>query len=211
MDLVDPAIEEYAERHTTAETETLAFVAAETREHLDSPGMMVGPVAGRLLEMLVFARDARRVLEIGLFSGYSSIAMAAGLAEGGTITTCEIDPDRAEVARRHIEHAGLSDRIEIRLGPALETIATLEGPYDLVFIDADKEGYPDYYEATLPLLAERGLIVADNTLRDGHVLEDETDPGTEAMKRFNDLVAADERVVAVQLTVRDGMTVIRKR
>lgn len=177
--------------------------------------MMVGHVEGRFLEMLVFATRAQRVLEIGCFSGYSSIAMAAGLAEGGTITTCEIDPERAEVARGHIERAGLSDRIEVRLGPAIETIATLEGPFDFVFIDADKASYLDYYEAALPLLADTGLIVADNTLWSGRVVqvasETDGDADTEAIKRFNDHVASDERVVAVQLTVRDGMTVVRKR
>jgi caffeoyl-CoA O-methyltransferase len=210
MDIVDPAIDEYAEQHTTAETEALAFAAAETRAHLDSPGMMVGPVAGRFLQTLVFATQARRVLEIGGFSGYSAISMAGGLPEGGKITSCEIDPDRAEVARRHIDNAGFADQVEVVVGPALDTIATLEGPFDLVFIDANKEGYVDYYEAALPLLADTGLIVADNTLWSGRVLEEEGEADTEAIKRFNDHVVDDDRTVNVQLTVRDGMTLIRK-
>lgn len=213
MNFVDPAIEEYAEQHTTPESDVLTHVAEETRANLDSPQMMVGPLAGRLLEMLVFATRARRVLEIGGFSGYSAISMAGGLADGGTITSCEIDPVRAEVARGHIEQAGLSDRIEVVLGPALDTIATLEGPFDLVFIDANKEGYVDYFEAALPLLADTGLIVADNTLWSGRVLSDgsDDDADTAAIKRFNDHVADDPRVINVQLTLRDGMTVIRKK
>jgi caffeoyl-CoA O-methyltransferase len=211
MDIVDPAIEEYAEQHTTAETEALAHAADETRAHLDSPQMMVGPVAGRFLQTLVFATQASRVLEIGGFSGYSAISMAGGLPEGGKITSCEIDPERAAVARRHIEHAGFADRVDVVVGPALETISNLEGPFDLVFIDANKEGYIDYYEAVLPLLADTGLIVADNTLWSGRVLDDgDVDEGTAAIKGFNEHVVADERTVNVQLTVRDGMTLIRK-
>jgi caffeoyl-CoA O-methyltransferase len=212
MDIVNPAVEAYAEVHSSPMPETLVHVDHETRQNLDSPGMMVGSLEGRLLEMLVFALGARRVLEIGTFSGYSSIAMAAGLGPGGRIITCEISPRHAEFARRHIELAGLSDRIEVREGPALETISALDGPFDFIFIDADKGGYLDYYEASLPLLADRGVIAVDNTLWSGRVAGDtQADGDTLAMQRFNDHVVADARVVAVQLTVRDGVTLIRKK
>jgi caffeoyl-CoA O-methyltransferase len=174
--------------------------------------MMVGPLEGRVLETLVFALGAKRLLEIGTFSGYSSIAMAAGLEPGGRIISCEISPRHAEFARRHIELAGLSDRIDVREGPALETIKSLDGPFDFVFIDADKGGYLDYYEATLPLLAERGVIAVDNTLWSGEVVNEENhDADTIALRAFNDHVVADARVVAVQLTVRDGITLIHRR
>ena len=211
MDFIEPAVEEYALRHATPPGEHLQFVDHETREHLDAPQMMVGTIEGRFLEMLVHALGARRVLEIGCFSGYSAIAMAAGLAPDGHITTCEISPRHAEFAQRHIERAGLGDRIEVRLGPAIETIATLEGPFDFVFIDADKASYVDYYEACLPLLADTGLLAADNTLWSGRIV-DEEDQSTDtvAIRRFNDHVAADRRVVTVQLTVRDGVTLVRK-
>ncbi|HEV2361946.1 MAG TPA: class I SAM-dependent methyltransferase [Acidimicrobiales bacterium] len=211
MDFVVPAVEEYATRHTTPPGAHLDHVDSETREHLSAPQMMVGTLEGRFLEMLVFASGAKRVLEIGTFSGYSSIAMSAGLPEGGHITTCELDAKHAEFARRHIELAGLADRIDVRQGPALETIASLEGTFDLVFIDANKGGYVDYYEAVLPLLSERGIIAADNTLWSGRVVdEDDQTDDTVAIRRFNDHVLADPRTTVVQLTVRDGVTLIRK-
>lgn len=211
MDIVDRDVEAYAETHTTPQDDVLAHVAAETREHLESPGMMVGTLEGRFLEMLVFALGAQRVLEVGGFSGYSAISMAAGLPPGGEIVSCEISPRHAEFARRHIERAGYSDRIEVRVGPALETIAELDGPFDFVFIDADKGSYLEYYEACLPLLADGGLLAADNTLWSGRVLDDDDESGdTVALRRFNDHLVADARVVAVQLTVRDGVTLVRK-
>jgi caffeoyl-CoA O-methyltransferase len=137
--------------------------------------------------------------------------MAAQLAPGGRLISCEVSAAHADFARRNIEAAGLADRIEVRLGPALETIAELDGPFDLVFIDADKTGYLDYYEAVLPKLAAGGLIVADNTLRGGAVLDlaSGENSGTEAIVAFNEHVRRDERVVASLLTVRDGITLIR--
>jgi caffeoyl-CoA O-methyltransferase len=205
------AIEAYAEAHTTPPPPHLVALAEETERTLERPQMMVGPVEGRFLEMLVFAGGAGLVLEIGTFSGYSSLSMAAALPPGGRIVSCDVDPRAAEVARRAIAASPHAGRIEVRLGPALDTIATLDGPFDLVFIDADKTNYVNYYEAALPKLAERGLIVADNTLWSGRVVDD-TDTGddTVAIRAFNDHVAADPRVVCVQLTVRDGVTLIRR-
>ena len=209
--IVDPGVEAYAERHSTPPDPLLAELASETERTLGWPQMMVGPVEGRFLETLVFATGARRVLEIGTFSGYSALAMAAGLPEGGHIVTCEINPRAAEVARRFVAASPHAGRIEVRVGPARETVAGLAGPFDLVFIDADKASYVDYYEAVLPKLAERGLIVADNTLRDGRVLEQAAhDEHTAGIRAFNERVRGDERVVCVQLTVRDGVTLVRR-
>ena len=208
--VAEEALERYAQEHTTALAPELEAAAADTARELGSPEMLSGPVVGRLLDTLVYALGARFVLEIGTFSGVSAMVMAAQLAPGGRLITCEVDPQRAEFARRRIADAGLSDRIEIRLGAALETIAEISGPIDLVFIDAEKTGYLDYYEAVLPKLAPGGLIVADNTLRGGAVLEAEQDPGTVAITAFNDRVRSDERVVATLLTVRDGVTLIRR-
>jgi caffeoyl-CoA O-methyltransferase len=133
------------------------------------------------------------------------------LPAGGRIITCEVDPEHAAHARRNIEASEFADRIELREGPALETVASLDGPFDLVFIDADKAGYPDYYEATLAKLSSHGLIAADNTLRSGSVLETEPEsPDTRAMQAFNDGLVVDPRVRCVQLTVRDGVTLIRR-
>ena len=209
--VVDPAIETYAEEHTSPPTEALQRLAEETTSTLDAPQMMVGALEGRVLEMLVFLSGARRVLEIGTFSGYSSISMAAGLPEGGRIVTCDISEKHAEVARRHIEANGLSDRIEVRVGPALETLAELDGPFDFVFIDADKGNYSNYFEAVLPKLSDRGLIAVDNTLWSGRVIDpSDEEPDTIAIRDFNTKIAEDPRVVNVILTVRDGITLIRR-
>jgi caffeoyl-CoA O-methyltransferase len=203
--IVPDDIERYAERHTTAPRSLLAELAAETRAALECPEMLTGPVEGRLLEFLVWALRAERVLEIGTYSGYSALSMASGLPEGGHIHTCEIDEDDAEVARRYVERAGLADRITVHVGPAAETVERLDGPWDFVFIDADKKGYVSYYEAVLPKLSERGMIAVDNTLHGGGVLEGGV------MDAFNEHVRNDERVVSVLLTVRDGVTLIRRR
>jgi caffeoyl-CoA O-methyltransferase len=210
--IVSEEIEQYAAEHTTPPTDVLAALATETRETLDAPQMLTGTIEGRFLEMLVVASGARRVLEFGTYSGYSSISMAAGLPAGGEIHTCEIEPKHAEVARRYIEQAGLSDRITVHLGPGTETVERLGGEWDLVFIDADKPNYVNYYEAVVPRLTERGLIVADNTLWSGKVLDEGDDSeGTVAIRAFNDRVRSDERVVCVQTSIRDGVTLIRRR
>ena len=210
-DIVDPALETYAEAHTTAPPPYLEALATELRATLQSPGMMVGRLEGRYLEMLVYALDARSVLEIGTFGGYSALAMAPGLAAGGRITSCEISPVHAEFARRHIAASPYAEVIDVVVGPAIDTIASLPGPFDLVFIDADKAAYPDYLEAVLPKLSPRGLIAADNTLWSGRILDpSDTTDDTEALRRFNDALAVDPRVVVVQTTVRDGVTLIRR-
>ena len=211
MPVVDPEIEAYAEAHSTPPTPHLIELAEETNRSLPSPQMMVGPLEGRFLELLVYASQARRVLEIGTFSGYSALSMAAGLPPGGTIVTCEINPAAAEVAGRAVADSPYAGQVDIRLGPALDTLATLEGPFDLVFIDADKTSYLQYYEAVLPKLAEGGIIVVDNTLWSGRVLDSaDTSEDTAAIRAFNDHVAADRRVVCVQLPVRDGVTLVRR-
>jgi caffeoyl-CoA O-methyltransferase len=203
--IVPEDIERYAEEQTSPADPLLDELAAETRETLECPQMLTGPVEGRFLQFLVWALGASRVLEIGTYSGYSAISMAGGLPEGGRIDTCEIDEEHAAVARRYIDRAGLSDRIAVHVGPAAETVERLDGPWDFVFIDADKEGYVGYYEAVLPKLSEHGMIAADNTLRGGRALEGDI------VHDFNERVRADSRVVSVLLTVRDGVTLIRKR
>jgi caffeoyl-CoA O-methyltransferase len=208
VNLRDPKVDTYAEAHTTPGGELFERLAAETREKTTAPEMMVGEVEGRFLEFLVRLMRARRVLELGTFTGYSSLSMARGLPDGGRVISCDVDPETTAIARRYAKEAGLADRIEYRIGPALETVAQLEGPFDLVFIDADKPNYRNYYEAVLPKLSADGLIVADNALRDGQVLEDDVD---EPMKEFNDHVRNDPRVECVLLTVRDGMLLVTKR
>ena len=211
MGVVPSDIEEYAAAHTSPEHPLLAEVAAATRASQEGHGMMVGLLEGRFLETLVWLSGARRILEIGCFTGYSALSMAAALPAGGTITTCEIDPERAAMARRHFAASPWADRIDLVEGPALESLTLLTGPFDLVFIDADKANYPRYYAAVLPLLADRGLIVADNVLWSGRVLDeaDQSDD-TKAIRAFNDMVVDDPRVTCVMATVRDGVLLIRR-
>jgi predicted O-methyltransferase YrrM len=210
--IVPDEIDAYAEAHTTPPEPLLADLAEETRATLDSPQMLTGIVEGRFLEQLVFALQARRVLELGTYSGYSSLSMAAGLPEGGHIDTCEVEPKHAEVAQRYIDRSPYRDRITIHLGPALETIERLGGEWDFVFIDADKVNYANYFEALLPRLSATGLMALDNTLWSGRVLDESDDTeSTHAIRELNDRIAADDRVVAVQLTVRDGVTLVRRR
>ena len=209
--IVPEEIEQYSEEHTTPPDDLLHRLADETRATLQSPQMLTGTIEGRLLEFLVFATRARRVLELGTYSGYSAISMARALPPDGHIDTCEVDEQHAAVARRYIEESGHGDRITIHIGPALETIARLEGEFDFVFIDADKVNYSAYYEALLPRLTSGGLMAIDNTLWSGKVLEPDDDPGTRAIAELNDRIARDPAVVAVQLTVRDGVTLVRRR
>jgi predicted O-methyltransferase YrrM len=205
MHLVDPRIEAYAERFTTPHDPILAELSAATVAELGHSSMLTGPVAGRLLELLVWTSGARRVLEIGTFSGHSALSMAAALPPDGRLDACELSADRAAFAQQWLDRSPHGSQVTIHVGPALETIARLEGDFDFVFVDADKTGYVDYYEAVLPRLSERGLIAADNTLADGEVLD-----GSPSVARFNEHVANDPRSVQVLLTVRDGLTLIRR-
>jgi caffeoyl-CoA O-methyltransferase len=206
VDVLDPRLEEYIERFTSPPDPLLAELSEETRQSLRNPKMLTGPVEGRFLEALVWFGQPRRVLEIGTYSGHSALSMAAALPEDGRIDTCELDPKHAEVAQRYFDRSPHGDRITLHVGPALDTIASLDGELDFVFIDADKEGYVDYYEAVFPRLAPRGLIAVDNTLWSGRVVSDEG-----PLPRFNEHVANDPRSVQVILHVRDGVTLIRRR
>ena len=209
--IVPEDIERYAEEHTTAPDQLLAELEAETKATLDLPEMLAGPLQGRFLEFLVYGLRPRRVLEIGAYSGYSALSMASGLPPDGRIDTCEIDEEHAEVARKYIARSPYVDRITVHVGPALETISRLEGEFDFVFIDADKGGYIDYYEAVVPRLSEHALIAADNTLSGGHVLDEDAGTLAKAIAAFNEHVRDDQRVICVLLPVRDGVTLIRRR
>ena len=206
MDVIDPRIEEYVERFSSPHEPLLAELSAETADVLGSTPMLTGPVAGRFLETLVWFGRPRRVLEIGTFSGHSALAMAAALPDDGHIDACEIDEERAAFAQRYFDRSPHGSKITLHVGPAGETLERLDGEFDLVFIDADKPGYVGYYEAVVPRLAEHGLIVADNTLAAGRVVQGERPE----IADFNEHVAADPRTIQVVLSVRDGMTLIRR-
>jgi caffeoyl-CoA O-methyltransferase len=196
-------VEAYAEAHSTPPPELFERLAAETRADFEAPQMMVGPVEGALLRFLVGMARPQRVLEIGVFTGWSSIEMARALPPGGRVVALDVNEETTAVARRYAEEAGVADRIEYRIGPALETLEALEGPFDLVFIDARKDEYLAYYESVLPKLADGGTILADNTL---FGLDEE-----HALAEFNRKILADERVECVLLPLREGVTMIRRR
>lgn len=210
--LFQDGIEEYAAAHTSPPPAHLDALFAETQRLLpDRAGMLTGQLEGRFLKLLVSLVQARSVLEIGCFTGYSALSMAEGLGPGGRIVTCEISEEHAAIARRHIAASPYADRIEVRLGPALDTIASLPGPFDFVFIDADKTNYRNYYEAVLPKLSPRGLIAVDNVIWYGRTIDPSVqDEDTVAIRAFNAALASDERVEVVMLTVRDGVTLVRK-
>ncbi len=195
--------EAYAEAHSTPATDALRRLGEETQETQDAPQMSVGPLEGAFLRFLVATKRPRRVLEIGVFTGWSSIEMARALPEGATVIALDVNEETTAIARRYAEESGVAARIDYRVGDARRTIAELEGDFDLVFIDAWKDDYVDYYEAVLPKLAPDGLILADNTLS---ALR-----GNEGIERFNAHVLADERVECVLLPLRDGVTLIRRR
>jgi caffeoyl-CoA O-methyltransferase len=210
-DITNPAVEAYAAEHSSPEPPLLEALAEATRQFSEAHEMMVGRLEGRFLKMLVAISGARRVLEIGTFTGYSALSMAEALPADGQIITCELNDRHGEMAQRFIDRSPFRAMIDVRLGPAIETIATLDGAFDLVFIDADKSGYRAYYEAVLPLLRSGGVIAVDNVLWSGQVL-DETDTSrdTVALRAFNEDVARDHRVECVVLPIRDGVTLIRK-
>jgi len=209
--IVNEDVERYAAEHSTPDPDFFRRLEEETRANTSAPQMMVGPLEGQFLGWLVRLSGAERILEIGTFTGYSSISMALAMRDGGRITSLDVNEETTAVARRYAEEAGVADRIDYRVGPALEQLDELDGPWDLAFIDADKPNYVSYYEAVLPNLADDGFIVADNVLWSGRVVEDDGEDNTRAIKDFNDHVASDERVEQLMLTVRDGMTLIRRR
>jgi caffeoyl-CoA O-methyltransferase len=210
--IADAEVEAYATEHSTAHSPRLAAVHVSTQAFSSMPGMMVGPLEGGLLGLLVSITGARRILEVGTFTGYSAITMAEAMPADGRITTLELSAEHAARARENISEAGFTDVVEVVEGPAAVSMAALDGPFDLVFIDADKGGYPTYYDLVVPLLRPGGLLVGDNVLWSGRVLDVKSiDPDTVAMRRFNAKVATDPRVECVMLTVRDGVSLIRRR
>lgn len=204
MIFIDEAVEKYAHDHTSEVADLFRRLQEETYREMQYPQMQVGRLEGQFLKMLVRLTGARQVLEIGMFTGYSALMMAAGLPDDGHLITCDVNPKAEAIARRYFAESEHGHKIEIRMGPALDTIKTLTAPLDFVFIDADKTNYLNYYEAVMGLVRPGGLIVADNVLWSGKVLNPEDDD-TRAIVAFNERVAEDPRVTNVCLTVRDGM------
>jgi caffeoyl-CoA O-methyltransferase len=212
---VDEVIAAYASDHTTGADNVQRDLQEETQKKTgDFSRMQIGTDQAVLMEMLARAMGARRAIEVGTFTGFSALAIARGMGPEGRLLCCDVSEEWTALGRAAWERAGVSDRIELRLGPALDTLRSLpaQEQYDLAFVDADKEGYPAYYDELLPRLRPGGLLLADNTLQSGRVVDDNaTDPSTEAIRAFNDRVASDDRVTVALLPIGDGVTFVQKR
>jgi caffeoyl-CoA O-methyltransferase len=209
-----PELHRYAVEHSSFRDGTVPAVEAAAEEMGDLASMQIAGDQAALTTIIVRAIGARRALEVGTFLGYGAIAIARGLPEDGELVVCEIDEDYAERARSHLAEAGLEDRVSIRVAPAIETLRSLpdDEPFDLAFVDADKGGYPGYYEECVRVLRPNGLLLLDNVFMGGRILDPEADDeAMEAMRGLNDRIAADDRVEAAMLGIADGVTVIRKR
>lgn len=209
--LVPAEIEAYAQAHSMPESTVCRALREETQRTMDYAQMLVGPLEGAFLKMMTQLIGAQRVLEIGMFTGYSALCFAEALPEDGQVITCEVDEVSAAVARRYFTQAPVGHKIDVRMGLALETMRALSGPFDLIFIDADKSNYLNYYRRALDLLAPRGVILIDNVLWDGDVLKQPPpDEKTAAIQELNRVVSADPTVSAVLVTIRDGVLVVTK-
>jgi caffeoyl-CoA O-methyltransferase len=211
-DIVSSEISAYLLAHCTPADDVLRELAAETRAAFpDAAGMQISQDEGELLTMLVRLVGATSAVEVGVFTGYSAICIARGLSPGGRLLACDVSEEWTGVARRFWARAGVDDRIDLRIAPAIGTLRALpaEPVIDFAFIDADKTGYHAYYAELVPRVRPGGLLVLDNVLREGRVL-DGTHPADIAIREINDIVVADDRVESVMLPVRDGVTLIRK-
>jgi len=211
-ELVSAEIEAYAQAHSMPESDLCRALREETFRRMEFPQMVVGPLEGAFLKMMTRVVGAKRVLEVGMFTGYSALCFAEALPADGTILTCEIDDESAALARTFFARSPHGRKIEIRMGPALDTMRSLTGPFDLVFVDADKTNYVNYYRRALELISPSGVILIDNVLWDGEVLlQPPPDERTAAIQELNRVVAADSRVTAVLLTIRDGVLIVRPK
>ena len=206
-------LEDYVLAHISPEHEYLHRLYRATHTQLLRPRMASGHLQGTLLRMLASLIRPKSVLEIGTYSGYSALCMAAGMEADGKILTFEINDEQEDFTRPWLEQSPFADKIKFYIGDALELLPQMDVVFDLAFVDGDKRKYVEYYEQVLKMLSPGGYIIADNTLWDGHVLEEphHTDMQTIGIKKFNDLIAADDRVEKVILPLRDGLTIIRKK
>ena len=210
--LVPSDIEAYAQAHSMPESAVCRALREETQRTMAYAQMLVGPLEGAFLKMMTQLMGAKRVLEIGMFTGYSALCFAEALPADGTVITCEVDEESAALAREYFARSPHGKKITVRMGPALDTMSALTGLFDLIFIDADKINYPNYYRRAFDLLAPQGVILIDNVLWNGDVLKQPPlDEQTAAIQELNRTVSADPRVTAVLITIRDGVLVVRKK
>jgi caffeoyl-CoA O-methyltransferase len=210
MELVNPDIERYTENYTSSESPVVKALIKESERELQYTGMLSGRVTGRLLAMLVRISGAKQILEVGMFTGYSALCMAEALPDNGSLITCDTNERYAAIARTAFAQSEHGDKIKLQMGPALQTIQSLNQSFDLIFIDADKNNYIRYYKSLLPKLKTDGLLVIDNVLWGGQVLAPD-DSKARTIDALNEMIAEDERVEQVMLTIRDGLTLVRKK
>ncbi|HYG15579.1 MAG TPA: O-methyltransferase [Bacteroidia bacterium] len=214
MDFLDPKLNEYAEAHTKAESDVLQLLNRETWANVMMPRMLSGHLQGRVLSMFSNMVRPRRILEIGTYTGYAALCMAEGLTDDGILHTIDINEELETMVRGYIAKAGMENKIKFHIGNAMEIIPALNETFDLVFIDADKENYSNYYDLIFDKLRPGGIIIADNVLWSGKVIDPkelEKDVETLALHHFNQKVTADTRVENVLMPIRDGLMVIRKK
>ncbi len=210
--MVLPEVEAYAEAHSNNESDICRRLREDTHRTMECPQMVVGPLEGAFLKVMAMSVGAKRILEIGTFTGYSALCFAESLPDGGEVITCDIDPESTTLAKKYWAESPHGSKIQLRLAPALETLATVDGQFDLIFIDADKANYVNYFQRALELVAPTGVILIDNVLWSGDVLKSPPpDSNTEAIQKLNRLVHAEPRISAVLLTIRDGVFLIKPR
>ncbi len=208
--IVDPRLEDYCTRLASPLPETLHELERETHLTTLAPQMLTGPWQGRFLTMITQLMGARRIMEVGTFTGYSAICFALGLPDDGWVDTIEVEPERESLIRKYLTKSGMASKVRLHIGSALDVIPTLEGPFDLVFLDAHKPDYPAYYDLAFDKVRPGGMILADNVLWSGKVIQPDHDPDTAGLDAFSRKVASDPRVEQVILPLRDGVLMARK-
>ena len=210
MEFISPELQEYAEKHTSAESDLLRKINRDTHAHVLSPRMLSGHLQGRLLSMISHMIRPSYALELGTYTGYSAICLAEGIQDGGKLITIDVNEELEDKVSGYFKQSGLSHKIDYRIGKAKDIIPTLNEPFDLVFIDADKENYSTYFDLVIDKVRMGGIILADNVLWSGKVIAAKADKDTRAILEFNAKVQQDSRVENVLLPVRDGIMMIRK-
>ena len=211
MNFISSKLQQYINEHSMEESDLLKALDRETHQKVLQPRMLSGSYQGRLLALLAKIIEPKKILEVGTYTGYATLCMAEGLATGGLIDTIDYNEELSDIQRRYFDQSSYRSQIVQHLGEAKDVIKTLTGPYDLVFLDADKENYPHYFDLIIDKLETGGVILSDNVLWSGKVLEKAADEATSALQEYNHKINTDARVETIILPIRDGLTITRKR
>ena len=211
MNFISSKLQQYIDEHSMEESDLLKALDRETHQKVLQPRMLSGSYQGRLLALLAKIIEPKKILEVGTYTGYATLCMAEGLATGGSIDTIDYNEELSDIQRRYFDQSSYRSQIVQHLGEAKDVIKTLTGPYDLVFLDADKENYPLYFDLIIDKLETGGVILSDNVLWSGKVLEKAADEATSALQEYNHKINTDARVETIILPIRDGLTITRKR